>query len=646
MGLCGTCKGITPQALWSPRSSTDKNGREAIEHGYPHLDFDALVVSAASCELCAMFRAQLGQGRGLDPSKKHKVLLVTVTFPSRTDTPPGVCQFYALVQGTHIRAYFDVFADPTDAAALSGDISGRQVPPSADSEEAFTQIKSWLAACDANHQECQKQDFLEQDPSGRRSSRREFPSRLLCIGDDTVKLVDGPDVAPEDYVALSYCWGTSGQLTTTTHNVTSHREGIPLDKLPLTQRQAVAATRRLGLRYLWVDALCIVQDDKSDWTREAPQMGLIYHNAYATIAAAGSSSSAGGLFHPRHPSPTRPIAVPYRRCPSTGAAERTMFIVPAVDAWLGGLQRSVWNSRGWVFQERILSRRVVAFCGSQTFLECQRGTVGEDGKRITEGKRFIATTSTNNGLGMQWHGLEQRWCLLVEDYTARKLTCADDRVMAIESLARYLVGRTASREYCAGAWLRRSPRHLLWYCKDGLAGEPSPRAPSWSWGSVDVPVEWMLWSAAEKACVLELPPDVYGLVPTDRRVQTASLRVEAPVVSIRQAGSRMGLVDEADHAMGEGPYQIRVDHHPGCYQLLSLTGDVIGWGVFDQGGAAGRKPLLAAVLSTRVEHEMLLADVVILTAARERPEHYVRVGVGEVTQLKEEHFARRHITIV
>ncbi|KAH6697191.1 heterokaryon incompatibility protein-domain-containing protein [Plectosphaerella plurivora] len=528
-------------------------------------------------------------------------------------------------------------------AARSGDITGRQLLSRPDSEEAYAQIESWLAECTARHPECQKQDFFATQIGKNGEPRRgrgDFPTRLLCIEDDCLRLLDGPGVTDE-YVALSYCWGTSGQLTTTTGNIAAHRRGIPFADVPLTQRQAAAATRKLGMRYLWVDALCIVQDDKDDWGREAPQMGLIYHNASVTIAAAGSSSSAGGLFHQRTARPA-PVSVPYQS--STG--ERTMLIAPLGDGFVEALDHSVWNSRGWVYQERILSRRIVEFSTSQIFFECQRHSIGEDGLPVMSIEKRLAA-------GRMLNGLESLWCGLIQGYTARSLTCADDRTMAIESLARYVAGRTdtpSTKEgmYCAGAWLGKSPCHLLWYCSEGLTTKgPSPRAPTWSWGSVDVPVQWETsWYVfgGEVVSKLELPSDVNGLVPTDKRVQTARLRVEAPAIVLQRADKRMGLVKNSEAvSMGMGPYEVNAHTHPGCYQILSSAGDVVGWGVFDRGYAAP-KSFLAAILSTSTDEEETLSHAVLLTAAGKEADHFVRIGVGEI-RITVDQCARRNMMI-
>src|SRR5262245_51062482 len=83
-------------------------------------------------------------------------------------------------------------------------------------------------------------------------------------------------------------------------NLAVHKRGISLKTMPLTLRDAVIATRKLGVRYLWIDALCIVQDDLYEWEQEAPEMGRIYQNSFCTLAAPGSDSSANGLFLSRH----------------------------------------------------------------------------------------------------------------------------------------------------------------------------------------------------------------------------------------------------------------------------------------------------------------------------------------------------------
>lgn len=104
------------------------------------------------------------------------------------------------------------------------------------------------------------------------------------------------------YVALSHCWGPSQPFILTTASETAFRNGIPFQALPRTFQDAVTITRLLCLRYLWIDSLCILQDDKDDWERESANMADVYRNAYLTIAASNAASHAEGFLQPRAPS--------------------------------------------------------------------------------------------------------------------------------------------------------------------------------------------------------------------------------------------------------------------------------------------------------------------------------------------------------
>lgn len=134
-----------------------------------------------------------------------------------------------------------------------------------------------------------------------------LPTRLLDVdqhGNDEVKLfmslggtrlIHGTCVP---YAALSYCWGTCPALKLTQFNIFSRIRGFSLQDMPQTLRDAVHVTRKLGIQYLWVDALCILQDCKEDWQRESAKMGDVYGHAFITIFAFGARDCEGGLFHP------------------------------------------------------------------------------------------------------------------------------------------------------------------------------------------------------------------------------------------------------------------------------------------------------------------------------------------------------------
>jgi hypothetical protein len=156
----------------------------------------------------------------------------------------------------------------------------------------------WLSTCLTSHK-CGNGSTTAAKPPTRLVDLKYIDSNNLClyITDETYGPLDS-------YLALSYCWGRSNAFATTSATLKSRKEGFRLSDLPLTLQDAVSVTREMGYRYLWVDALCILQGSdpaaQEDWKRESASMDNVYHNAVFTISATGSSDCDGGLFHPRH----------------------------------------------------------------------------------------------------------------------------------------------------------------------------------------------------------------------------------------------------------------------------------------------------------------------------------------------------------
>ncbi|EUC31439.1 hypothetical protein COCCADRAFT_6686 [Bipolaris zeicola 26-R-13] len=100
----------------------------------------------------------------------------------------------------------------------------------------------------------------------------------------------------ERYVCLSHCWGPEGptlQLTSTTES--DLRQGVDLDTVPRTFSEAAKVCLKMGIRFLWIDALCIIQGNEADWMEAATTMANMYENAFFTIAATGADNSDEGL---------------------------------------------------------------------------------------------------------------------------------------------------------------------------------------------------------------------------------------------------------------------------------------------------------------------------------------------------------------
>lgn len=197
-----------------------------------------------------------------------------------------------------------------------------------------------------------------------------LPKRVLKISSHLkelrIQLIKKADRSR--YCALSHCWGAAEKrpLTTTTRNLQNHLAGILWHQLPQTFREAVLVTLSLGIEYLWIDSLCIVQDDKSDWHREAQKMGMLYRNASLVLAAGGAKDSTESLL------PTsRPIRASIRIPYISEGLHRGFFnaaiLVPGPYSPVQGPLRL----RAWAFQEWYLGRRIVFFMPRGIFWKCR-----------------------------------------------------------------------------------------------------------------------------------------------------------------------------------------------------------------------------------------------------------------------------------
>ncbi|KAI8624349.1 heterokaryon incompatibility protein-domain-containing protein [Xylariaceae sp. FL1651] len=374
----------------------------------------------------------------------------------------------------------EVLTPPEIALPWPGYKTARKIARYANSVECLEKINGWIEECSATHPAC-------APISG------DGPRRLIDTGplgeDAFVKLVDWPvsDTEPVKYCALSYCWGSDQRwhFTTTRETEKLRRQHIPVDQLPPTLRDAVLITRAVGCQYLWVDALCIIQLDKSDWESESLRMASIYGNAFLVIAATESNSPGDGIFAPR-PAVVRfdfhragkiyPVHVRRRDDHSTWRQRARVVSSSPVP------RLPVLHTRAWAFQERMLACRVVHFTSNELVWECNTHCRCEcselDGKgsqnKFSEGrslKTFFAETSEP----------QRTWETVVESYSVRQLTVATDLLPALSGLARRLSSPELGT-YLAGLWSSQLPDALLWYTFDSQRTKEY-RAPSWSWAS-------------------------------------------------------------------------------------------------------------------------------------------------------------------
>lgn len=337
-----------------------------------------------------------------------------------------------------------------------------------------------------------------------------LPSRvieLFEIGDRqgpcAARLVETNGIMQGTYVCLSYCWGDSKAQNqtgrTTSANLSKQLQEIPFDSLPNTVIDAIHLCYKLNFRFLWVDRLCIIQDDKRDWKNEASQMCDIYSRSALTISVPLCIESSKSFLKKRqdpHPVYWRGIVATMDYIDMESSSKGGLcFIMGSIDrdeaAWF--LERTWdftncmshygnrWITRGWTFQEWMLSPRVLHI-DTMTLWDCFEGYANELNRRYI-GKTNVVRDPTE-------FGKDRSWDLIVEEYSHRQITYEEDRLPALDGLATRYHQRTGYT-YLAGLWLEEMPRSLLWQRDTKEATPAYQTVPSWSWASLNTRAAWV-----------------------------------------------------------------------------------------------------------------------------------------------------------
>lgn len=332
------------------------------------------------------------------------------------------------------------------------------------------------------------------------------------------------------YAALSYCWGTTKATITTVANIQQHLEvGLDFHSLPKTIQDAVTVTRALGLQYLWVDALCILQgadaEARRDWDVESSRMATVYGDAAITIVAASANDCGGGIFRKRSLIRTAKVALDGFTNRRILSAQRQM----TTDLGFS----SQYNVRGWTLQEMVLSPRALFFTPSFKYWKCPHGVVGEDCKQ----SKFGAVKSlTREHAQRDWHAI-------VQEYSRRTLTNGNDKFPALSGLAN-IYHQLNPSPYYAGIWQSSILRDLLWrteLSETMTAGPVSWRAPSWSWASTNDPVDYDLahGNIDDASYQAEIVTDVQvDSVDPFGRLKQAKLNIRSMVKPVHQWTTR------------------------------------------------------------------------------------------------------------
>lgn len=367
------------------------------------------------------------------------------------------------------------------------------------SERSFQSARQKLEECLRDHDKC------------RTSDRHSFtPSRLICLDPWPPRLCEGAEIdSGAEYVTLSHRWADNPVVTLRKDGVEGFKNGISFETLSRTFQDAMKFTLRIGLCYIWIDSLCIIQDSQDDWLHESSRMGDVYRNSVVTIAASAAAEGGDGLYTERDPllfKPCRVERLSWSRAYGSDKLkavkpsplyddERNDFILLTIEQ-LRDCQLSTFplQRRGWVVQERFLSRRKIHF-DHQIHWECiQQFSCSEMWPHGGLKPAWEHNFSLERYDGSSITSVVQ-WTSLVQIYSRCALTNGMDKLIALSGLAKTF-GRTLKLgKYFAGILEGRMEDQLMWYvpgteCATRPGGS---RAPSWSWASVDGAVNFLHW---------------------------------------------------------------------------------------------------------------------------------------------------------
>ncbi|KAF3036362.1 hypothetical protein E8E11_002475 [Didymella keratinophila] len=524
--VCTTCKGLQKHLkAVDGVQETEAGALKLVDTSLPDLR-----ASAANCRACAL----LLQGILLhhDRFRDVKENDIRITAESYKSIPGRSSQDHLSVEARWQDPHDDdvqeedehghgwpnlkleFFTDGDGQSSFSAIGRGRQISSQPLQDAGLPTIRDLLKICLSSHSKC------------RQPESTTLPRRILdVLGDDkkSVRLHESEFNSAEnryeygEYIAFSHIWGVAkGLPKTTIQTVQSHKKGIPWTTLPRALQEAIVLTRALGFRYLWIDALCLVQDDAAAKLEESMTMDKIFGNAFLTIAATSAIDSSS---RPLFPAQVQPFKL--QTTDNKGSAFKIYareqpnhysFKAPFDE----GAHMNDWElpfnisedanqdtpllKRAWAFTERLLSRRILHFTKSEMILECREGYQCECGRiadptldsRATDSikqefARVIAETNRRpsfDGSGDQMNGIEtvttqlasttltngaksisqkreealQLWSYVITEFTARNLTYDSDRLLAIASIANQLSPALHSG-YVAGS--SGNPSYLL-----------------------------------------------------------------------------------------------------------------------------------------------------------------------------------------
>ncbi|KAI8952093.1 hypothetical protein F4801DRAFT_589163 [Xylaria longipes] len=536
--LCGRCRGLR---LWSPTCSFSDSPARLEDKA-----------NREGCELCHLLLRSI-HGRVSQSGNQQVHFLRAGSYLTLRDDRKQIVANLCTMLLSQNTSLHDVQI-------------GFPELPAAASETHLKILKEWIADCDRSHECYPKADAF-------------IPTRLLDIrnkGSGTIQLLVNNQAHSRlgHYATLSHRWGSPQQhkLCTYKSNIEELKQGIKIAALPRTFQDAVCIAYGLGLQYLWIDSLCIIQDDPFDWETESKLMERVFSSAYCTIAASCSFGSGDGFLKLR---PAR-RSVMMQGLQDSDAA---YFVCETIDDFFRDVEQSELNQRGWVLQERALSRRTIYFTERQSYWECGGGvrspfyiralciTYRSIDLKIHYSRKasFLGDPNFPRSVDQFAKGLRiEIFQDLYERYSRLALSYPSDRPIAIRGLESRLINTfgTSGGVGIFDIYLHRS---LLWQrAGDTLKSITSFRdapVPSWSWMAYDGPIRYLTVPFGEvtwsENIISPFSKDgsrnavVSGDLRGDKVIATSPLELKAPVWNLLDAESGQRIMDDPGRAFDQ-----------------------------------------------------------------------------------------------
>lgn len=379
------------------------------------------------------------------------------------------------------------------------------------SADCLSKASGMLRKCITEHSACP-----------RDNKDVELPKRVINVGDpatgQALRLFETNGERGK-YICLSHCWGQGVKpLATLTTNLEQMRKHIPVEKLPKSFSDCLEVARSLGVQYVWIDSLCIIQDSKEDWQTESSKMANIYGECHLCVTASAAANAADGLIYADHHAGTGPYLLDPAFTEKVAPGLKLYVREIPSDSSYSGFYSNIRGfgydlpGRAWCQEEFFLPPRVLQFGKGELQWDCPAESFRcHDSDSVwtfvpgTEGKFVPATTSGRHikklihetlvrktgNLEEQKQRLWDQWRLEVKVYSSKWLTVESDRLPAFSGMAQRFSELGADTPYLAGIWLADAWRQLCWTVIGGPLRRPDKyRAPSFSWASIEGRVEF------------------------------------------------------------------------------------------------------------------------------------------------------------